>query len=220
MKKLLITCLVLFLFSCAAIADDNLPEINFRGLKLGATASEVFAILGDTNPSLSNGRNYCSYAPINVAGNSIGLTVPDDSKNNEMAILEYCFNNKELAGHECWETRLYFVKPVVDGSLVENEMDSVFYAGTYALDNSAKDDIKAKLTELYGKPEKGKHNKKESYTWYGKNNVAIYMTEDSEIRNYLGISYAWLGFEEVFKETCTYLEENCPAKDTSSTVGL
>lgn len=220
MKKLLITCLVLFLFSCAAIADDNLPEINFRGLKLGATASEVFAILGKTDPHLYYGNNYCSYAPINVACNSIGLRIPDDSKNNEMAILEYYLNNDELAGHPCWSTCLYFVKPVVDGSMVESDMDSIFYAGTYALDNSAKDDIKAKLTELYGKPEKGKHNKKESYTWYGKDNVVIYMTEDSQIQNFLGISYAWLGFEEVFKETCTYLEENCPAKDTSSTVGL
>lgn len=219
MKKLFIACLVLFLFSCTAIAEDNLPEINFRGLKLGSTASEVFAILGDTDPSLSHGQNDCSYAPVNVAGNSIGLRNPEDNKNNEIAILEYCLNNRELAEHECWETRLYFVKPVVDGVLAEDEMDSIFYAGTYTLDIAAKDDIKAKLTELYGKPEKGQHNRKESYTWYGKNNTVIYMTQDDILKNFLGISYAWLGFEDVFSETCTYLE-NQRAMDSSSTAGL
>lgn len=216
MKKLFaIICIVGILFSCNAIADERLPEIRFRDLELGTTAAEVFSSLGEMNPHISYGESYGSYIPKNAA--ECGR-VRDNNEHNKQAIMIYNLQNNELAGHECCATCLYFVKPVIDGKLAD-EKDGIFYAGTYALDISAKDDILAKLTELYGKPEKGKHNKKECYTWYGDNNTAIYMTRGSSIVNLLGISYAWLGFDEVFEETCAYLDAQ-PDTSINSTSGL
>lgn len=202
--------------SSSASSEKSLPEIRFRDLELGITAAEVFSALGDEAPWLDYGKSYSSYLPIDAA--ECGHA-PGDNLHNEKAILIYNLNNNELAGHECWATCLYFVKPVADDRLVEDEMESIFYAGTYALDISAKDDLKAKLTELYGKPVKGKHNRKDAYTWYGKNNTAIYMTQSKQIINYLGISYAWLGFDDIFEDTCAYLDAQ-PSSPNDSMSGL
>ena len=224
LKKLFIACLTLFLFACSAIAEDNLPEISFRGMKLGATAGEIATIFENEGKflSLSSGDPDCSYSPKDAAYAFMARTYDvKDGKYNKEAILINYESSMEIAGHSTWGGIMCFVKPIVNGCISENEMDSIFYAGTYAFDISAKKDLKNKLTELYGKPEKSTYNKNEIYTWYGKNNTAIYMTENRKaISNFLGITYAWLGFDQVFKETFDYLEANSITPNMNSTSGL
>ena len=45
------------------------------------------------------------------------------------------------------------------------------------------------------------------------------MTQSKQIINYLGISYAWLGFDDIFEDTCAYLDAQ-PASPNDSMSGL
>lgn len=62
---------------------------------------------------------------------------------------------RKVAGHDC-EASLWFVYPVENGACVVDESSATFYAGEYRFfDDKAKatfDDLKKKLTQLYGKP--------------------------------------------------------------------
>ena len=225
MKRILsMLCLVIMVFSCSAMAEENTPEINFRGMKLGSTAAEVSTILSaeGSSLSLSAAHAHLSYLPKDAAYVSVSLSpaaIQNNEHNEDVILISYT-PSVEVAGHTTWTGVLCFVRPVVDGVLAENDMDSLFYAGTYALDISAKDDLKKKLTDLYGKPEKGKHNKKECYTWYGANNTAIHMTEHNFMSNFLGLSYVWLGFDDVYQASCAYLDAQPESADAANTAGL
>ena len=227
MKKVLsMICLFVMIFSCSAMADENLQEIKFRGMEFGSAASDIAIIVNEENNGpffLSQGDPLYSYSPQDIAYTCITLLADgfQVNENNYDAIRVEREDSMEIAGHKTRGGMLCFVKPVVNGVIVENNMESLFYAGAYVFDISAKEDLKNKLTVLYGEPEKGKYNKAEMHTWYGKNNTAIYMTEASAISNFLGLTYAWLEFENIFNETCAYLEQqNQPAETTASTYGL
>ena len=61
-----------------------------------------------------------------------------------------------VAGYEA-DIKLWFVYPVTDGIVMNNEADAVFYAGSYEFPSwndvvSIHTDLKGKLTTLYGNP--------------------------------------------------------------------
>lgn len=65
------------------------------------------------------------------------------------------FSGRDVAGYWC-NPSLFFVYPVENGSSVINEAEATFYAGVYEFQgDDAKatfDDLKQKLTSLYGEP--------------------------------------------------------------------
>ncbi len=234
MKK--VFCLLMafaLLGTAGAFAEEaqELPEIDFRGIKLGAALADVQAIMeivtepaeGYYGTNLSDilfGRCWI------ISG---GLWEPyseDPACFLWMELQTWSrLNIGDVAGHEPQFTEMFFVRPVIDGMISADDAKAVFYAGSYTFFDSGgatANDLEAKLTALYGAPEKPEVNKPGwdgwcALVWHGADDTVISLFSNGrEVR----LSYAWLGAEALIEEARNAYETPAPVDNTGNFNGL
>ncbi len=205
----------------------KLPEIDFRGIKLGATLAQVQEMLGldPYKPETFCGTDlsdimfdFCWFA----APKYMHPENPDCFLYGEIGHVD---SNRNIAGHDAAWTELYFVRRTDDGEVSANDAEAVFYAGSYSFDafsgndiDAIIDDLEKKLTVLYGVPEKQKSNGGNALVWYGADDTAISLW--SYEHSYARLSYVWLGAEALIEEARNAYEAPAPVDNSSNFNGL
>jgi len=193
----LVLMVVIALYCGAAGAESELPEITFNGIPLGSTAKDV-AIY--TNFALNKGDPWQEYRMPDLIKWIDGLDCQkDELPINESLFLRADASIDEVAGHSVSFATMYFIRPVCDGAISQVDDNSILYAAKYVFIDSAKEmksiisDLRGKITELYGKPEK----KGDANIWYGANQTAIFLYD----RNGEAIlTYAYIEAENIYQE--------------------
>ncbi len=155
MKKLLAILLAttMLLMSFSAFAEGNTTDkaITFLNFTFGDTfsnirSSERINALYFKTEMLSP-RNLAEAFWRVAEWSQVSSTMP--------VCFDAGISGRNVAGYRC-NPSLFFVYPVENGTPVINEGDATFYAGVYEFqENDAKavfDDLKKKLTSLYGEP--------------------------------------------------------------------
>lgn len=201
MKKILCIILSLIaLFSCSALAEEtaDLPAIDFRGYPLGSALADMEFEDRKNIYSLYDGHA----ATIEELITSNATVWFDDNK-NEATLLYYNFWVDEVAGYHVSDANMFFIRPVVDGMISENDDEAIFFAGKYdfLLNNKGEEaynDLASKLTTLYGEPETKKDVRGQTVLfWYGLNDTAITLYRR---RGDVTLAYVWLGAETLIEE--------------------
>ena len=142
----------------------------------------------------------------------------DGYNNNGLDFLAMPFSDHEtdVAGYTTSDIYMYFAYTPVDGVLTRDESLTALYGAKYEFEpqnlQSMYDDIKSKLTSLYGDPadvtaDKNWTGAKNTYTWwYGANDSVVVLgkSDFSEVdsdfyKDELWISYAWQKGDELLK---------------------
>lgn len=108
-----------------------------------------------------------------------------------------------MEGYTADFTTLFFVRPVVEGALNQNDNEAVFYAGSYDFFSSttALEDLTNKLTALYGEGKtQNNDSDSKSIVWNGKDDTQIYLTSFDTISNYTRLVYVWNGAETMIED--------------------
>lgn len=238
MKKLVALMLAvmmsLALIGAAFGEVAELPEINFRSIAFGSTWAEFrdnIDLLKDEYPQ--------GFGP---AWEGIPYRVEDivlygnynyNNENNPLLKdvifcsngLDYYYrvNSLTVAGYQTNESEVFFVRPVVDGTIVADDDSAIFYAAYYEFGNSddaMETDLNTKLSGIYGTPENITDEQGNNLiVWYGANDTEVTLFRDgSSIR----LVYAWRGAEALIDEALAVAEANQPpAEDISGdTSGL
>lgn len=168
MKKLICTLLVFLTFATPALAD----EILFRGIPWGSNVSDVL----DAMPKYSNESSFGWETRID-AWNSFNADY-GKSKNGETPTIYY-YGDLSVAGYKVSSITFQFLFSVNAEGVVERSKDELLLRGAmYQLEvadiEMASDDLAEKLTNLYGKGEKGTNElDNQIITWYGDNNTGV-----------------------------------------------
>lgn len=155
MKKLLAILLAttMLLMSVPAFAEGNTTDraITFLNYNYGDTFSNIRS--GERIYSLYFKTDMLS--PRNLAEVSTKLAEWSQVSDTQPVCFAANISGREVAGYWC-NLSLFFVYPVENGTPVINEAEATFYAGEYEFqDGDATaifDDLKQKLTQLYGEP--------------------------------------------------------------------
>ena len=193
-KRLIVVCFVLCLLCSSAFAD----EILFRGIPWGSTPAEVKALLDFSVITPTKGSQ-CSWEAGMPYGHekSFEHTGADSFTNQD---------NLQVAGYDVVQVCVRFYYPLVDGVVVEDDKQSMFYYAHYMIEpkdvDGAYEDLVEKMTTLYGEgvvynnpPSDGWYAyTEECVVWYGDNNtgarVIIRRYKDSSTNDdYIIISY-------------------------------
>lgn len=155
MKKLLAILLAttMLLMAIPALAEGNTTDkaITFMNFNYGDTfgnirSSERIYTIGFKTEMLS---------PRNLAEAFWRVAEWSQVSDTQPVCFDAMLSGHEVAGYRC-NPLLFFVYPVENGRSVINEAEATFYAGEYEFqDGDAKaifDDLKQKLTSLYGEP--------------------------------------------------------------------
>lgn len=226
MKKIfcLLMALVMLMGATGVFAEETqeLPEIDFRGVKLGSTLAEMQTVLED-NPY--NAETYCGTDLSDIMFDTYYLLSPHYTHpENPVCFLEGArlANGRNVAGYEATYVGTYFVRPVTDGVISTDNAETVFYAGSYGFEggdiDTMVDDLEKKLTTLYGTPEKQKVNDGTALIWYGANDTAISLWSYGRYP-YVGLSYVWLGAETLIEEARNAYDP-APVDNTNNYNGL
>lgn len=159
MKKaiaLIIAMILMATTMCSAIGEE-LPEFSFRGVKFGTTLEQAKAILGDAEEcSDSDASEFDAF--LQEYFHTSFESVPEEVASKMYLITS--FDVEDVAGYRAW-CKALFVRPVIDGKLVEDNDQAIFYAGGYRIEASSNNvddsiiiyrDILEKMTGLYGEP--------------------------------------------------------------------
>lgn len=187
-----------------AEVEEGLPQIDFRGAKLGTSFGEV-------KDTLEIGH---------LSDLWYGIVTPDElateywNPDYENYILSYfmvgVIDGVEVAGFTPSQARVNFYKSVVNGEASENEDECVFYGAYYRFDEGdldrIREELKEKLSKLYGEPQKrdisfslyGFTDNYTVFTWKGQNNVEVTLTEESG-RPYVTLAYLWNGAKTIIE---------------------
>lgn len=231
MKKVFVFLLAMMLLTSVACAwaegtTEELPEINFRDVAFGYTRDEVQSLLdikhSNLNPVFKNAYDSTPFRMEDVLLN--GQWCNDYNPLAEQVIqfgdlfIALALNGiTEVAGYPLYTGSLLFVRPVVDGKLIEADGESLFYAAFYEFincDDAMEADLNTKLSGIYGTPENITDEQGNNLiVWYGANDTEVTLFRDgSTIR----LVYAWRGAETLIDEALAVAEANLPpAKDVS-----
>lgn len=181
-------------------------EIAFRDISWGSSFPDVNEKLGELKLWNLSGEAYltCSIDEI-ILGNYKGI----DFDYGGINIISHAFNGEqEVAGYTTSEITLYFAYLPVGEYLSYNEKDTSLYGAQYKFEpvnlQDTYNDLKQKLTDIYGEPSKvtidsDLWENKYTYTyWYGaKNTELVLRCTDSEkdttgfYEDEIYITYAW-----------------------------
>ena len=145
MKKVLAFLLAMMMLASVGCAwaegmTEELPEITFRDVAFGSTRDEVHALLNikhsDMNPVFHNAYESTPFRVKDIALN--GEYTNDRHPLTEQVVqcgdlfIALALNGiTEVAGYPLSWGSLLFVRPVIDGKLVEEDGKSLFYAAFY-----------------------------------------------------------------------------------------
>lgn len=155
MKKLLaiLLAMTMLLMAVPAFAEGNTTDkaITFLNFNFGDTfnnirsSERIYSIRFKTE----------MLSPRNLAEAFLRVAEWSQVSDTMPVCFDASISGRNVAGYWC-NPSLFFVYPVENGSPVINEADATFYAGVYEFqENDAKavfDDLKQKLTSLYGEP--------------------------------------------------------------------
>ena len=130
-------------------------EILFRGIPWGTKMPEVQDVLNKEGKDNARGLLGQKHEMHNLRSAGIDYSV-DELRVPEAGDRGW-FYNINLAGYTTEETYTFYIYPIVDGQLVRSEDEAEFYFGYYLFRPGALsdyvatyDDLKAKLTSIYG----------------------------------------------------------------------
>ena len=221
MKKVLAVFMAMLLPVCAGAAlAEELPEVTFRGARLGATLGEVRETLGC---SVSKGSAWSYYAVEDIQNPDIGFlnNCFEENKDAGSVILadEY-MSVDDVAGYKPSMTAVCFVRPVADGALVTEDDSAIFYAGVYTFVESKDktkplfEDLAGKLTALYGQPNKDGSR----LYWLCRDNTEIdLILNGSQV---VRLSYVWTEAQSLMEDACNAAAARGSQDNSSITNGL
>lgn len=203
-------------------------EILFRDIPWGMSYTDVDALHPEFELWNISGDSYVSPSvdAVLLDDNYEGI----DFEYGDINILANAFNEEiDVAGYTTKEMELYFAYTINDGTLNKTEQDSALYGATYrfeALDlESMSTDLLAKLTSLYGEPEKDTidsdfmGNKYTFTYWYGANDTELVLKtrktkEDRELySDTISISYAWRKGDELLQAASDALKADAQSAE-------
>ncbi|MBQ8312457.1 MAG: hypothetical protein IJX84_04550 [Clostridia bacterium] len=208
MKKICAVLMVVILLmgmSCAFAqeANEELPVITFRNMRLGSTVKEIRA---DMDLSLSKGNVWNLYDFSSIkAGRSFAL---EEVAGADEVYLEYDLSGVDVAGFTCSYGKALFFQPVVDGQLTSDEESAVLFGGFYDLFpnpeemTAAEEELADKLTKLYGDAV----TEEELTVWHGVDNVDIVMYVANS-SNQIRLSYLWMDAQDAISESFAQLTQ-------------
>lgn len=188
------------------IIEEEKIEIVFKEIPWETPYPEVDEKLGAWQLWNLSGEGYkeCSVDEI-LLGDYKGI----DFDYSGINIISNAFNGEqEVAGYTTKEITLYFAYLPVDGYLTYDERDTALYGAQYKFEpvnlQDTYNDLKDKLSNLYGEPSKTTQDadmweNQYTYTyWYGANNTELVLRcTDSEkdttgfYEDEIYITYAW-----------------------------
>ena len=195
MKKFVAVVIVLTvaLLSVHAFAD----EILFRNLPWDCSPADVKESFGKY---LYFSDSMC--APLWSHWDHPGLSSADYSDKHAGFRLEtgYPASGISVAGYDIKEARIFFLYGVTEDGQLDRRPDAgrmcgAFYSFRFENVESAYEDLKAKLSYLYGEPEKENDT---SIIWHGDNNTAVRMVwsnDKTNDYNYIDIKYGKVDLE-------------------------
>lgn len=214
MKKVFAFFLAMMMLFSFAIAEDELPEITFRGARLGATLGEVKETL-ECSPHKGSAWQY--YNVSDILNQKIGLlnvSINENTAAQRVILADDYLLVEDVAGYQPNYTSAFFIRPVADGKLIAEDDSAIFYAGIYTFVESKEQtkvlykDIASKLTSLYGEPQKDGSR----LYWRGKDSTEIDLILNGT--QFVRLSYVWTEAQELIDTAYAVPAE--PAPDNSS----
>lgn len=206
-------------------------EILFMDIPWGTSYSEVNDMHGELDMFPISGDSFmtCSVDEI-ILGSYQGI----DFEYNDINIIGNAINNEiEVAGYKTQEVKLYFAYNIVDGQLNKTEDESSLYGGQYvfATENleETSNDMKNKITSLYGEPHKvitdtDIYENIYTYTyWYGQNGTILVMkilnaeNDTTDLYdNEITLSYAWIEGDNLLQNASDWLKNDALEKEKNN----
>ncbi len=228
MKKLVALILTVVLaMACIPASAVTSHMICFRAMSYGEgldsynlqqnlIADGVPSFPAEDIPPYDNSKIYP------VMGIVIGSTALDAEKNTDGYYdgigVKYTIirdDYPEIAGYKTSAVNYYAVLSVNNGELVTDLQKDKFYTGQYVFDNpddinAMFDDLKGKLTELYGEADETKEPvetpaEDKHVFWYGAGETGVALSircadENGAELNQITITYFWLGADTLLEE--------------------
>lgn len=206
MKRKIALALVISSITCATVWAETDKEILFRDISWGITYSEACDLMPEFDWYTMYFDMMKTYSVDEIIyGDYEGI----DFENSGINMTAIPFYNKEIsvAGYTTSNINLYFSFPVINGIMEQDENNSIFYGARYEFEpentDAMYDDLKTKLSSLYGNPIK-EYNETDYLdiettitVWEGANNTYVSLYADDVVDEVelwpdsLYISYAW-----------------------------
>ena len=228
-----IFCLFLFVVmlmsACISFAEVE-EEIKFRGVEWGLSYPDTMQALTSLelkwqSGDLAKGRKIDSQASgewSNYYDYDCLIYVETSSSSPSI----------KVAGYDMSGVTLYFACTENNGVITHDDVDTSFYMAKYRIKpkdlQAVYDDFVAKLTSVYGDPDKTYTDSgfiTYNYTyWYGKNDTMIILASDDNWGT-VDINYVWAGGEELMQKANdiqhqAVLDEEASHFGTDNTDGL
>lgn len=207
-KKIFLSAIMISTFlSINVLAEERSEkEILFRDIPWGITYAEACDLMPEFDWYTMYFYMMKTYSVDEIIyGDYEGI----DFENSGINMTAIPFYNKEtsVAGYTTSNIDLYFSFPVINGIMAQDENNSIFYGARYEFEpentDDMYDDLKTKLSSLYGNPIK--EYSEADYldiettitVWEGANNTYVSLYADDvfdEVELWpdsLYISYAW-----------------------------
>ncbi|MCD7846794.1 MAG: zinc-ribbon domain-containing protein [Oscillospiraceae bacterium] len=215
----------------ATSVQNKTVEITFRDIPWGTSYADAKELLSDLDLWKLAGESYKIYSVEDI---TLGDYKEISFEKNDINIIGNTWNSHiDVAGYTTEDITLFFAYVPVDGVLTKTEEDSALYGARYEFKpenlSEAADDLKEKLSSLYGEPDSTKTdsdiwgNKYTYITWTGKRNTEVVMkicdSSQCSLSFYydeIYISYVWLKGDELLQTACDTLIQN--EKDAESKV--
>jgi len=154
LKKIIAILLTLVMFVSASVclAEATDKPITFAEFSFGDTFGNIRSNMFMRSAEFKR----AAYTPREVA-DVLNFFV---DWGNENSTANICFlatpdGSREVAGYRC-DLKMWFAYPAVDGQPIQEENEAILYAGEYYFHESTDgmfDDLKDKLTQVYGEPD-------------------------------------------------------------------
>lgn len=200
MKRIILMLFaVLLVLSIINVAvPENAKEILFRGIPWGSTYNEtVSALLSDWGVRFREGEIITPRRIRSLINNSWS-----DYYDNECGCYTYLATGseiKQVAGYNVENVKLYFAfAPNDQGEIDQLPENTSFFLGQYTIKPkdlyAVYEDLKQKISSLYGKPAKERSDGfiihyKYCY-WYGANDTMVVIVTDDNWDS-IYINYVW-----------------------------
>ena len=235
MKKVLAFLLAVMMLAGVSCAwaegtTEEAVEITFRDIAFGATWGEFrdnIDVLKDEYPqgfgSAWEGTPYRVEDIVLYGNYNYNIDTANSPLLKDVIFcsngLDYYYRVKSLmvAGYQTNASEVFFVRPVVVGSIVTDDDSAIFYAAYYEFgncDDAMETDLNTKLSGIYGTPESITDEQGNNLiVWYGANDTEVTLFRDGTT---IRLVYAWRGAEALIDEALAIAKANQPpAKDVS-----
>lgn len=146
-----------------------------------------------------------------------------DEKAPDVFLSDDMLDVDDVAGYMPFQSLAFFVRPVENGSLVQENDRAVLYAGVYLFEFGTKEvednyrDILGKLTSIYGEP----ISENRGFLWQGANQTVIHLTNGgAERTNVVRLSYLWTDAQQMIDEAYAVVADEPAVDNSTNTNGL